>query len=119
MQHRWDLMFGAADEARTRYLHLGKVALYQMSYSRIFRFAGCVPAVSFCTGLVGNLKLGEEDFLGCKDCIPANLPLRAESLLLRQKPRRLKQSTGLFLRAAFRFLDRKVRFIQMSVQTLI
>ena len=26
---------GAADEARTRYLHLGKVALYQMSYSRI------------------------------------------------------------------------------------
>ena len=28
-------VFGAADEARTRYLHLGKVALYQMSYSRI------------------------------------------------------------------------------------
>ena len=26
--------FGADDEARTRYLHLGKVALYQMSYSR-------------------------------------------------------------------------------------
>ena len=25
---------GAADEARTRYLHLGKVALYQMSYGR-------------------------------------------------------------------------------------
>ncbi len=29
--------YGAADEARTRYLHLGKVALYQMSYSRIFQ----------------------------------------------------------------------------------
>ena len=28
--------YGAADEARTRYLHLGKVALYQMSYGRIF-----------------------------------------------------------------------------------
>ena len=28
--------FGAADEARTRYLHLGKVALYQMSYIRIY-----------------------------------------------------------------------------------
>ena len=28
--------FGAADEARTRYLHLGKVALYQMSYGRRF-----------------------------------------------------------------------------------
>ena len=26
---------GAGDEARTRYLHLGKVALYQMSYTRI------------------------------------------------------------------------------------
>ena len=26
--------FGASDEARTRYLHLGKVALYQMSYTR-------------------------------------------------------------------------------------
>ena len=26
---------GAGDEARTRYLHLGKVALYRMSYARI------------------------------------------------------------------------------------
>ena len=31
----WYQISGAADEARTRYLHLGKVALYQMSYSRI------------------------------------------------------------------------------------
>ena len=32
----WRLsFFGAGDEARTRYLHLGKVALYQMSYTRI------------------------------------------------------------------------------------
>ena len=31
----WDvLLFGAGNEARTRYLHLGKVALYQMSYAR-------------------------------------------------------------------------------------
>ena len=29
------LLFGAGDEARTRYLHLGKVALYRMSYTRI------------------------------------------------------------------------------------
>ena len=28
-------ILGADDEARTRYLHLGKVALYQMSYIRI------------------------------------------------------------------------------------
>ncbi len=27
------LFYGAGDEARTRYLHLGKVALYQMSYT--------------------------------------------------------------------------------------
>ena len=26
---------GAGDGARTRYLHLGKVALYQMSYARV------------------------------------------------------------------------------------
>ena len=26
---------GAGDEARTRYLHLGKVALYRMSYTRM------------------------------------------------------------------------------------
>ena len=28
-------IFGADDEARTRYLNLGKVALYQMSYIRV------------------------------------------------------------------------------------
>ena len=31
----WSFLFGAGDEARTRYLHLGKVALYRMSYTRI------------------------------------------------------------------------------------
>ena len=30
------LEFGAGDESRTRDLNLGKVALYQLSYSRIF-----------------------------------------------------------------------------------
>ena len=33
--------FGAGDEARTRYLHLGKVALYRMSYTRI-----CGPTIA-------------------------------------------------------------------------
>ena len=33
--HSRHMTFGADDEARTRYLHLGKVALYQMSYIRI------------------------------------------------------------------------------------
>ena len=36
------LRYGAADEARTRYLHLGKVALYQMSYGRILITLFCV-----------------------------------------------------------------------------
>ena len=36
LEQRLLLHYGAADEARTRYLHLGKVALYQMSYGRIF-----------------------------------------------------------------------------------
>ena len=31
------VLFGAGDEARTRYLDLGKVALYQMSYARVWR----------------------------------------------------------------------------------
>ena len=35
-------LFGADDEARTRYLHLGKVALYQMSYVRISDFVSLV-----------------------------------------------------------------------------
>ena len=30
----WERFYGAGDEARTRYLHLGKVALYRMSYTR-------------------------------------------------------------------------------------
>ena len=29
------IVYGAGDEARTRYLHLGKVALYRMSYARM------------------------------------------------------------------------------------
>ncbi len=33
-QNRVGRFFGAGDEARTRYLHLGKVALYRMSYTR-------------------------------------------------------------------------------------
>ena len=28
------LFYGAGNETRTRYLHLGKVALYRMSYAR-------------------------------------------------------------------------------------
>ena len=40
LESRFRLFVGADDEARTRYLHLGKVALYQMSYIRIFGASG-------------------------------------------------------------------------------
>ena len=33
-----EVLYGAGDEARTRYLHLGKVALYRMSYTRILKW---------------------------------------------------------------------------------
>ena len=39
--------FGASDEARTRYLHLGKVALYQMSYTRNDK-KDCTNTLPFC-----------------------------------------------------------------------
>ena len=41
------LLNGAADEARTRYLPLGKVALYQMSSGRIFGAFILAPTRSF------------------------------------------------------------------------
>ena len=45
-------LFGAGDEARTRYLDLGKVALYQMSYARttmvIIRHRRAVVKPFFC-----------------------------------------------------------------------
>ncbi len=34
----WKIPFGADDQARTDDLNLGKVALYQLSYIRIFAF---------------------------------------------------------------------------------
>ena len=53
---------GAADEARTRYLHLGKVALYQMSYGRIF--GAFVPAPSHSYFKRGPAKICEAKFCG-------------------------------------------------------
>ena len=41
------LFYGASDEARTRYLHLGKVALYQMSYTRNDK-KDCTNTLPFC-----------------------------------------------------------------------
>ena len=83
--------FGAADEARTRYLHLGKVALYQMSYSRIFNLQ-----VAFlfypCRGHVALTRF-DDSKVSC-------LPLR-----------RYHSGRNRF-RRGFRFLDRKGRFFK-------
>ena len=49
-------LYGAADEARTRYLHLGKVALYQMSYGRIF--GAFIPAPAFKSALKNKVGRG-------------------------------------------------------------
>ena len=51
-----ELFYGAGDEARTRYLHLGKVALYRMSYTRMSCFGWFVLYQDFfiCQGYFKN-----------------------------------------------------------------
>ena len=64
LHQRW-LHVGAADEARTRYLHLGKVALYQMSYGRIRITLFCVigaPAKICEAKVCGEKEKVSQDF---------------------------------------------------------
>ena len=56
--------FGAADEARTRYLHLGKVALYQMSYGRIFGAFVPAPSRAILANIGAPTKACEARFCG-------------------------------------------------------
>ena len=56
--------FGAADEARTRYLHLGKVALYQMSYGRIFGAFILAPSRAILSNFGVPAKAYEARFCG-------------------------------------------------------
>ena len=58
------LLNGAADEARTRYLHLGKVALYQMSYGRIFGAFFPAPSRAIPTNFGAPAKACEARFCG-------------------------------------------------------
>ena len=59
-QHNFcTVLVGADDGARTRYLHLGKVALYQMSYGRILHVAsrGVAPGdVDYYTASRGRCQ---------------------------------------------------------------
>ena len=50
---------GASDEARTRYLHLGKVALYQMSYTRIRLPQGVNNGEVWCLRPESNQRHGD------------------------------------------------------------
>ena len=58
---------GAADEARTRYLHLGKVALYQMSYGRIFGAFVPAPSRAILANFGAPAKACEARFCGEKE----------------------------------------------------
>ena len=60
---------GAADEARTRYLHLGKVALYQMSYGRISGAFILAPSRAILTNFGVPAKACKARFCGEKEKI--------------------------------------------------
>ena len=61
------LRYGAADEARTRYLHLGKVALYQMSYGRISGAFIPAPSRAILANFGVPAKACETRFCGEKE----------------------------------------------------
>ena len=63
LHQRW-LRIGAADEARTRYLHLGKVALYQMSYGRISGAFIPAPSRAILANFGAPAKACEARFCG-------------------------------------------------------
>ena len=63
------LLNGAADEARTRYLHLGKVALYQMSYGRIFGAFVPAPSRAILANFGAPAKACKARFCGEKEKI--------------------------------------------------
>ena len=68
LHQRW-LRIGAADEARTRYLHLGKVALYQMSYGRISGAFIPAPSRAILANLGAPAKACGARFCGEKEKI--------------------------------------------------
>ena len=67
-------LFGAGDEARTRYLDLGKVALYQMSYARK-RKIDYTCVFRLCQALIRRLPIPPFQFFIKISIIPAALSL--------------------------------------------
>jgi hypothetical protein len=48
---RIQLLFGAGNETRTRDLYLGKVSLYQLSYSRVVKTASIIAVFDLTSTL--------------------------------------------------------------------
>ena len=82
--------FGASDEARTRYLHLGKVALYQMSYTRNDK-RDCSREIEICQEKNENFL---QKFFDCK----YRLVRRKTALVFRRQI----SYNGMALKAGFR-----------------
>ena len=67
------IIFGAGDEARTRYLHLGKVALYQMSYTCMSWSILCGPHTHETRNFKGYLPANMSDIFAGRMVPPAGI----------------------------------------------
>ena len=107
LHKRW-LHVGAADEARTRYLHLGKVALYQMSYGRI-QITLCV--ISGPPRKLANARFcGEEEKFQClsqRSCF-ARLPDKRLTFRRGASDRNRTNDTGIFSPLLYRLSYRGI-----------
>ncbi len=68
---------GAGDEARTRYLHLGKVALYRMSYTRIATLA---KRIGWCLRSESNQRHADFQSAALPTELQRHILCRAEAL---------------------------------------
>ena len=107
LHKRW-LHVGAADEARTRYLHLGKLALYQMSYGRIpgtsLYQAGAPAKACECKILWGR---GEIQCLSQRSCF-ARLPDKRLTFRRGASDRNRTNDTGIFSPLLYRLSYRGI-----------
>ena len=114
LHKRW-LHVGAADEARTRYLHLGKVALYQMSYGRIRGAFILAPSRSYLKrGPRESLRM--QDFVGkrrnfsaCRAVLRARLPDKRLTFRRGASDRNRTNDTGIFSPLLYRLSYRGIK----------
>ena len=107
LHKRW-LHVGAADEARTRYLHLGKVALYQMSYGR--RYGTSLYQAGPPRKLANARFCGEEEKFQClsrRSCF-ARLPDKRLTFRRGASDRNRTNDTGIFSPLLYRLSYRGI-----------